>query len=847
MSYETFAERPVSEKNVLAWIEPVQRLLLFTLFSGAVYSKSVDHYVIGVKQGDTTLSEGLSTSLSAGEWYFDATSKTLYVRTTDDADPEEKNISATYRLFYSSIPAILPFDLSSGEAVEYDSRIESTSRFGQEIDEEQTGIALEGQGSIAFLNADGHFDTLYDKLFFENKRVVIYSWSSSLAATDARKIYEGVIDKKSFSSTKARFGLRDNVFQLRNRVNLPLYSSSDGELSDSDLGTPKRRLYGQLKQVQCVGIDKTLEGFTLTGTLAGTAGAQTITGTGTSFLDECSPDDTLTIALENEDIELRIDSVETDTSLTVSENLANTFTGKTGTNSPDRPWRKKNRRWHIAGHKLRAPSTTIATISQLNRFTVSDPLDFFAGDLVKVATESDRIAIRRLSGDLFVLEQNLQDGEPPVGTAVTKEPVSKAYFGPTELIIDRDWSLTNTTEAILELDNLAEFNATLPKTVAGTFSFSNSSRIVTATGSAFQSDFRPRDWIRSGDINHQAWYEVLSVDSETQLTVRVAYAGVNYGGTASKKNVEIVEDDSLITVDTIGMERSGAWVKTASDAVKDLLENDAGLTSLDTDSFTESDEAAPFILSMALPNSIGGTAPVIKSVVNDVNESVFGSLTNDQNFNMRYQILSAEKPESLAELNDDDVISWKVQSNIDIFNKVRARYSPFTDRFNGDDSFEVIEYDNEFVNRYIGTKREAEVTFFLFDEDDARIMAQRYGLFHSLAQSIVTVNAKLNLSTKNLNDKIFLRLDRLYERYGQFDRRKIGIISKITKNGSATQVEFNDLSNIFNRVPAIAPDTANDFSGASENELIKYGYIVDNALEVPDTSSEKELGANIIG
>ncbi|NIN00252.1 MAG: hypothetical protein GTO24_19895, partial [candidate division Zixibacteria bacterium] len=68
-----------------------------------------------------------------------------------------------------------------------------------------------------------------------------------------------------------------------------------------------------------------------------------------------------------------------------------------------------------------------------------------------------------------------------------------------------------------------------------------------------------------------------------------------------------------------------------------------------------------------------------------------------------------------------------------------------------------------------------------------------------------------------------------------------------TKNGSATQVEFNDLSNIFNRVPAIAPDTANDFSGASENELIKYGYIVDNTLEVPDTSSEKELGANIIG
>ena len=844
-TYEEFADKTRSEKVVLAWIQPVQRLLLFTLFSGFVYKKSVDHFVVGVKDSSTSLTEASSTSLNAGEWFFDAENKTLYVRASDDSDPSTRTISAEYRLFYSNLPYILPYDLESGTAVEYDSRIEATSSFSSEIDEEQTGIALEGQGSIRLINSDGHFDSLYDKLFFENKSCTIFSWSSSIPISQKRKLFEGAIESKSFDPSKVRFNIRDNVFQLRQPVPLTLFSASDGNLDDSDIGTPKRRIYGQVKQVQTIGLDKVLDGFSLTGTISALAGSTTLTGTGTAFLDETSPGDKIKIPLSFETLEFRVDSVTSDTVMTVSETINSAFNNFPATIDPDVPWRKKNRRWHLVGHKLRQPETTVVTAPQLNRITVADSTDMFSDDLIKV--DGEKVQIRRISDNLLVLENNLQAGLPSPGDSVVKQPVSKVWFGPQELILDRDWTLTNTTEAIIELNELAEFNVTPRKSIIGTITFTNSSRSVTGVSTAFKTDFRIRDWIQSDDLTHTTFYEILDIVDDTTLTLRVDYGGSTNAGSAFKKNVNLIDDKSLILADTIGLENaSGEWVKTASDAVKDLVSVDAGLT-INQASFTEADSDAPYRVSMVLPENIREDSPEIKSVINKINESVFGSLFHNQVFELAYNVLNAEKPEGLSELQDDDILKFRAQSNIDIFNKIKVKYSPFVDRFNGENTFDVLEYENEFVDNFIGTVRTKEVELLLFGTADAQTIAERIAFFHSLSQSVVRVDTKMNLSTKSLNDKVFINLNRLYERFAQFDKRKIGIISKITRDGSSTSVEFNDLGNIFNRIPAVGPDTMNDFPTSSKDERIKYGFVVDNTLEVPDTSSESELGANIIG
>jgi len=137
----TFAETadlPVSEKNNLVQVEPSQRLVLWTLDTGAVYRRVVDHYTIDAKVDATSLTEASSKVLAAGEWFFDPEDLTLYVRMSDDSNPQSSFVSATFRLFFSIAPVVLSHDLSStGDLVEYEARVRSVSRFKQEIDTEK--------------------------------------------------------------------------------------------------------------------------------------------------------------------------------------------------------------------------------------------------------------------------------------------------------------------------------------------------------------------------------------------------------------------------------------------------------------------------------------------------------------------------------------------------------------------------------------------------------------------------------------------------------------------------------------------------------------------------------------
>jgi len=825
-------------------LEPAEKLILWTSAGGGIYTKQVSHFVIGVKSGQTAYTEAANSSLSTSQWFYDSLTGVLYIRTNDSSDPKTKNIIVTYRLFYSTIPYSLPYDLDSGNDVYYEGRLTSASAVSQELDEEQIGIALESSTSLSFINQDGHFDETFDTLIWENKRVGVYSWSPAIPITEAQKIFEGIIQDKTFSPSQVQLKCKDAIFQLREPLSLSVFSDSDGEVLDSVLGTPKRRLYGQFKQLKAIPIDCTKDGYALSGTITGAFGSTTITGIGTSFLDQVSPGDNIIIPFDTEDVEVGVESVDSDTQLTLSDELEINFTNVLVINRPDRPWRKKNRRWHIAGHKLRSPSTTIASVDQPNRITVVSASDLFAGDLIDV--EGEDIFIKRVIGNQLVLNQALQMGQV-AGDSVTKNAVSQAFFGTREAFINRDWTLTNTTEAILEIDDEAELNIAKPKAMVGSFTFTNGSRTVSCTGADLKNDFKPRDWIRSGSTTHATYYEILSVD-EDEITLRVAYAGTNFTGSAKGKFPQVLDDESIVAVNCIGLERSGVWIKSAAQAVKDMLQNDADFTNINTASFTESNEAFPYAISAVFPAQIGSDAPKLRDAISVINSSVFGSLTNSIDWELSYSILDPERPTDLVEIKDHDLVGQiSVQSKNEIVRKINAKYRPFTDLVTGDAAFESYIFESSFVDDLVGSKAEKSVELLIYDQTAAESVAQRYALYNSLSQSVLTLNGKLNFFLKSLNDKIYLSLDRLYKRFGGRDRRKIGIINKIVKTGTTTTIEINDLGNIFNRVAAIAADTTPDFTSADYDHRIKSGFICDDSLEVPDITSEAELGQNIIG
>lgn len=831
MSYYTESLRTRSEKITLVTCESVERLKLFTA-NASDWDRVVDHFVVGVKDAGAVITS----------WSFTPETKTLKI--IGGANPKTRDISVTYRHFYSNAPVNLPYDLNTGTVVEWQPYITSIGSIGQQLDEENTGIVLESSSSVDFINNDGHFDEIFDTLIWENQSIKFYSWIPTIHISEKIQLFDGVIESKDFSETRVSFKVKDFVFKLRNTVNLGVFNSSDGEILPSLLGTPKRRIYGQVNNCRVVSLDATLEGYSLTGTLSTIFNSSTLTGTGTLFLSELSPGDEIFTTFNGEIVKIGIQSIESDISLTMGKEAELNLTDYAFTNKPKIPYRGRNRSWHIAGHKLRSPSVEIVSVGGSNVFVVDSVSDFYAGD--EVTVNGIQAKIRRISGSTIITESSVLP-LPVASDLLEKRPVQNFYFGKRSLVFDRDYQISNVTEAIITLEPDAEFNLFEQRSLGVNITFTNGSRsITTASVVDFRSILNPRDWIRSANIAKPDWYEILEVKQQ-EIIIRTSFIGTTATETALVKNVEYIDENSPMTVNCLGMEVSDTWMKTPSDAVRHLIINDALFSVVNETKFAKAKADCDYILSMAIPEELGSESPMIRDVISKINESVFGSLYGDSSQNISYSILNATKPELSDIVRDDDILSFTIQTTQKIANKVIVSYRPYVDINSNEETFLVEEFESDFVDSYIGIKNTIERTLYIYETDKAKIIAQRIALFNSLSSASVKLKTKLNLAQVVVNDKMFLSLDRLYKRYGGRDKRKLGTVTGVKRDGYGCEITISDLSNVYNRIPSIAPNTTPHYSLSSDDDRLRWGYLLDNSTETPDELSEVGLGSMIIG
>jgi hypothetical protein len=846
MTFEEASLLTSSEKVTLVTLESERLVKLFTLLSGSVYYKDVPFYVSNVKQNGVPLEYVANVGLiDIGTWTYDPVIGRVYVHIIGSLDPKTTDLSIVYKHFFSNCPVSLPNDLSSGVLVEWLPYINSIGSVGQQLDDQNTGIALESNSNIDLLN-NGFFDEVYDSHIFENKPVNFYLWYKETPITEARKIFEGVIESKDYAPEKVVFRVKDFIFKLRNIVNLSTFSALDGKVQDSLLGTPKRRVYGQVKQMKLAGIDQVLDGFNLSGLVSVSVGSTTLTGASTLFLKELNPGDEISFSWLGVTYKFGIESITSNTVAVLNKEVEVAALNVTALNSPKYSYRHLNRIWHIAGHKLREPTTEITSIVANNRFILDSVLDLYADDQVLV--NSDLVTIRRISGSEMVTE-NAISPVPMVGDTVKKLPIQKVYFGATELIYGRDWTYDNTTEAKINILPLAEFNVTQERLAGVSITFTNGSNNLTTTATVdLRTILSPRDWIKKNTIvsGQGDWYEILEV-AEQSIKIRANYTGTTATTTALIKNVNYIKDDSLITCNCLGFEKDGAWVRTPSEVVRHLLLNDAVFYTVNEASFTQAKADCDYTVSMVIPEDLGNGSPKIRDVITKINESVFGSLYGDSSSSISYSILNSTKPENIDILRDDDIISFSSASKPEIFNKIVLSYRPFVDHNNGENAYETISYNSGFVDYYVGIENTLTQVVYLYESDKVEIIAQRLALFKSLSNTSITIRSKINLFTKSVNDKVMILLDRLYKRYGGNDRRKIGVISSVKRSQTEVEIVFQDLGNVYNRVPSIAPDSASNYSGADQNAKVQYGYVVDDDVLTPDATSEENLGNNIIG
>lgn len=844
MTFEEAALLPRSEKVSLVVMLAEQRAKLFTFYASNTYYRNVDYHVDSVKQDGVPLEVAASEAvLSSGTYFYSYNERKLYVNAVGDGDPINENISIVYRFHFSSAPLILPYDLNTSYEVEWLPYIDAIGSIGQQLDDQLTGVVLESSSSVKLQNNEGFFDPIFDKMIWENKEISFYSWFTCTNITEARKIFTGIVESKEFAPDFISFRVVDFIFKLRDFVNNGIFSEADGSVLDSSIGKSKRRIYGRVDKCQTTPIDAVKEGFNLTGTLSITALSLTLNGTSTLFLKELSVDDEIKFIINNEEVKFTINSITSDILATVSRDYDSTITSLPATCSPAIPYRFKNRRWHIAGHKLRKSTALTTSVISARQFGVDDVSEFFADDVVVVGGVTTQVT--RVTGSSIVLEQTISP-IPLVGAIIEKVPVLRARFGNTILILNRDFTLTNTSEAILEIDPTAEFNVSRERLISFTLTFTNGSNVITsASASDLRTIIKPRDWIRKLTQSSDVWFEVVSVENNS-IKIRTPFSQTGGSEIARIKNVEIIDDNSLITVDCYGMDYNNKWIRTASNAVRHLVKNDAEFFLINEDSFSQADSDCKHTISMVIPD-IDSEPLSIRETINKINESVFGSLYGDSIQRVSYSIVNSRRPTNISPIKDDDIISWSSDSNNNIVNKVTVNYAPYVDTTTGENAFYIENFSSDFVNNYSKIKNTDEYTSYVYDQNSAIIMAQRRAFYKSTSSLIITLKAKALFFAYSVSDRIYIELDRLFNRYGSSTKKKIGIVSGVKKNSTESEITLNDMGNIFNRNPTIAPTSTPSFTSASEDEKIKYGFILSTTTETPDITSEDELGNCLIG
>lgn len=849
LNYEDYQNAISSEKITLAIVTPAKRLVGWVLHSGFIYK--LENFDISVIEsiedyGNELVSVGSIGAITAGTYYNDRQNSTLYLRTSDSVQPNTKFLVCLFNQYYSNVPVSLSHDLDSGYDVEWLPYIKSTSDFGVQLDNQnQLGFAIEGSGSLTFYNDSDYWKSRFDKWTWENKRVEIYSYNRNLPPSEAKIIFNGFISKKSWSLSAVSFSVKDVINELKNEFVLDNIEDYVGAIVPESLNLAKqRKVYGYVYGHVPTPIDQIVNGYYGTGSVDVTFESLTVSGTGTSFLTELSPGDD--ILVDGFDVAYTIDTIQSDTLLTVTEVWAEpTRNGKPFQIKPQNPKHYKNRVFLVAGHAIKEPVKTVVNAVSLNYLELSDVEDLRIGDKLQIGSEFT--FVRRISGNSVKLTTNLVD-LPSIGSNVTRLALSNVYLN-GDTLFESDYSFDADT-SILTLGELAEFNVASVQSLVGmSITFNMGSRSVTGIGTKFTSQLEPGMWVKV--LNQVDWFEVLQVIDDTNLELRTAasYTDTDVGYFKAPEYYD--EGRSVISVDCLGKTKdgtkTGVLIKTASEIVQDVLE-DSGLGPyLETSSFDTAKILAPQLVGMVIPKRMSDkSTQKIRDVIGNISESVFGSLIQTNDFQLAYNILSPKRQLTDKKFTEKDLLEFSIESDSSKLIKtaqVNYLYKEYDYLALIGTNKQVSHTPNN--NAYL----QKSVLVSKFDshlvlEDEAKTLAQRFALILQLSRATVKIKTKLQGARLSANERVWLSHEKLYERIGTNLNQKISAVESISKSGTNSNVEIDDLSGTFSRCGTITENTANDFDASGLNEKMINGFITDDWGMI-DNDSET-FGVNLI-
>lgn len=837
-TYSEFQKQTASEKTLLAVVEARKRLKGWVVHSGDIYK--LNNFsaarVVNVEDSGVAYARESSVELDPGEYFHDLQNSILYLNAEGSVNPNSLFLVVCEYLYFSTHGVSLPYDHGtwSGYDVYYRDGIEKSSEFSSELDSEnQIGEALEGTGSLSLKNDQDFWKPIFEKKSFSNGKVFIYSWNRELPVTEAKILYRGKIQGKTYSPQSVTFNLIDQIAELRATVPLPRISLIPGALINQGLsGAFQRRIYGEVKGYRPSNIDQvsSIDGYALTGTVKTESGSAILTGTGTSFLSDLSPDDE--ILIEDLAQKVTIATIESDTLATLSEDSTSSRDGKNYVIFPAQPKRYTNRVWNLASHSLREPSTTVVSATNSSQVIVTNGTDLDVGAELLVGTDLATVR-RQTPGNRIRLEVNLSSAPAP-GTVVKRLPVTNVRINKDILIYSRDY-VFDSDDASLTLNPLAEFNIAPLRFLAGVLTFVAADRTVTGTlGTAFTSQLKSGDWIRAADQSD--WKEILQIVSDTELQLRTV-PGYDSSTSALLKSPHIYEEGTdVLSCDILGCTvdgtKEGEWVNSAPKIVRHLLV-DAGLEAdIDDDTFTEMQGIAYAKLGLVVPeNYTDKKCPTYRATISLVDKSVFGSLIQTPDYKYQFHVLRPRRLSSSAlRLDEADALSWSVGSQIQKMVKnalveyVRKEYNWET----GDTSTVIETFshpDGAFLGKAVA---DFNISTRLIEQKDAEILAQRLAFLFATPYTTIKIRTKMQAARSKISDVVDFAHEKLYEKVGSTSRRKIGAVSASSRDGASSEIEIEDLANTLCQCGVITETDAPTWDNSDEDHKTFNGFVTDS-------------------
>jgi len=741
--------------------------------------------------------------------------------------------------------------LNLQEDVYFEPQVDSTSAFGVEIDTvNQQNEAIEGSGTLTLVNDQDFWPKNFDKLAFENQECSIYSYSRELDPSEAKLLFRGKVESKTYSSSKIQFKLKDLMADLKSTIALSTIGSlslrSPANLSQAY----QRMIFGRAQGFRPVNIDALQNGsYPITGTVTVSNGSATVTGSSTLFLKELSPDDVIVLS----GVSYTIATVDSNTSLTLTETYATV--GESGLNVEVKPANSKrwmNRVWKIAGHSLNEPLRTTLVGSSTSRLFVSSTEDIRDGDRIYVGTlgSGELVTVDRVvNSTQLVLSESLSSN-PVVGTAVRRPAVQKIRINDNELLYYRDFTL-DASSAVLTLRESAEINAgqTRESTQQGTFT--NGSRTVTGTGTFFKTLLKPGAVIRpKGSVD---FYEVLAVVSDTEITLRTAPSGLSPNPKTAQiqfKDLVLWDNDVLsleVSGRTVDGTTNGKLLSTAPEIVKTLLVDLGAENELDVDSFINASNFSGEELSVSIPKKFDEKKlPTYRDIINEINKSVFGVLLQNQDFKFSYDILRPQAGDSASlSLKEHDCLGFKVTStNKNVIQKALVEYNRKEFDYEiKQESIQLSEKTSDYATIILKVGKQKTFQSLLVNQADADRLAARWSFLLENSTNQIEIETKLQAMELQINDVIMLSHQKLYERFSGTAKAKILLIERIEKSASGVTLAAVDLSNAFNRVCFIS-NTTTSYTETEDVEKLSSGFYCDSDGTI--SADDSSFGTNLI-